>query len=568
MKLKPLTLLLVAALAAAAIVPAAAAPLSGPCTPGGVYDPACDADQNGVIDILDIQLTSGHWNQSGAFSSGGWNLTGNAGTTPGTNYIGASDNQALQLRVNNSRALLIQPNVTGSHNLVGGYNGNSVTAGAYGGVIAGGGIIGYLNTVTDHFGAVGGGSANRAGNDDGDPSNGEYATVAGGNGNVAWGEESAIGGGAGNQTAGNGAAVGGGAWNSASASYAAIGGGYHNSATSYAATVAGGNYGSAAADYASIGGGSSNAVSGQYGAVSGGNMNTAGGWYATVPGGALSTANGNYSFAAGRRAFAGHDGAFVWADSQDADFPSTATNTFRVRAQNGMVFVANNSSLGGLVNNEGIGDGLRMYTYASQGNAWAAAYIRSFGSSPGLYAASAGTYAGYFANQISVNGGCTGCTLMYVAMNAGETALKAGDLVAAAGVDKALVGAVDPVVRVRQSGPDAQGVVGVVFSRAAVTTTDKEGEVLDSLQATEGAVQPGDHLLIVVQGLAQVKVATDKALAPGQRLKASDATGEARGLRTVQVDGVTLDEGGPVVGVLLDLPDAASGLAPVMVTLR
>ncbi|MFZ1506174.1 MAG: hypothetical protein WAV74_05255 [Anaerolineae bacterium] len=39
-------------------------------------------------------------------------------------------------------------------------------------------------------------------------------------------------------------------------------------------------------------------------------------------------------------------------------------------------------------------------------------------------------------------------------------------------------------------------------------------------------------------------------------------------LRTVEVNGVMLDEGGAVIGVLLDVPDAASGLAPVMVTLR
>lgn len=92
--------------------------------------------------------------------------------------------------------------------------------------------------------------------------------------------------------------------------------------------------------------------------------------------------------------------------------------------------------------------------------------------------------------------------------------------------------------------------------------------MIDSLQAAEGDAKPGDYLLIVVQGLAQVKVAQGEALTPGERLKASDAAGEARGLRTVRVDGVTLDEGGPVVGLLLDLPDAASGLAPVMVTLR
>jgi hypothetical protein len=72
----------------------------------------------------------------------------------------------------------------------------------------------------------------------------------------------------------------------------------------------------------------------------------------------------------------------------------------------------------------------------------------------------------------------------------------------------------------------------------------------------------------VVQGLAQVKVAKGETLTPGQRLKAGDAAGEARGLRTVEVNGITLDEGGAVIGVLLAAPDASSGLAPVMVTLR
>lgn len=76
MKPKVLTLLLVALCAAAAMLPAAAAPLhsatprdlvAGPCAPGAVYDPACDVDQDGDVDIFDIQLAAGHWNQSGAW---------------------------------------------------------------------------------------------------------------------------------------------------------------------------------------------------------------------------------------------------------------------------------------------------------------------------------------------------------------------------------------------------------------------------------------------------------------------------------------------------------------------
>ena len=35
---------------------------------GGAYDPACDVDHNGTIDIFDIQLTAGHWGQTGTYN--------------------------------------------------------------------------------------------------------------------------------------------------------------------------------------------------------------------------------------------------------------------------------------------------------------------------------------------------------------------------------------------------------------------------------------------------------------------------------------------------------------------
>ena len=89
-----------------------------------------------------------------------------------------------------------------------------------------------------------------------------------------------------------------------------------------------------------------------------------------------------------------------------------------------------------------------------------------------------------------------------------------------------------------------------------------------SNEAAAGDVQPGEYLLIVIQGLAQVKVASGEMVSPGIRLKPSDIAGEAHATRTVDVNGVTLDEGGPVIGILLDMPDAASGLAPILVTLR
>ncbi len=81
---------------------AAAAPNSAPgaalqpCAPGAVYDPACDVDHDGDVDIFDIQLTAGHWNRNGAWTGGDyWALLGNAGTNPAVNFLGTSDNQPL-----------------------------------------------------------------------------------------------------------------------------------------------------------------------------------------------------------------------------------------------------------------------------------------------------------------------------------------------------------------------------------------------------------------------------------------------------------------------------------------
>ncbi|MHC4609462.1 MAG: hypothetical protein ACYS7M_03855, partial [Planctomycetota bacterium] len=84
------------------------------------------------------------------------------------------------------------------------------------------------------------------------------------------------------------------------------------------------------------GGGSGRMRAGSHATVGGGHGNTASGQAATVPGGEGNSASGSYSFAAGRRANADHNGAFVWADSTDADFDSTASDQFLIRAAGGV----------------------------------------------------------------------------------------------------------------------------------------------------------------------------------------------------------------------------------------
>jgi hypothetical protein len=72
-----------------------------------------------------------------------------------------------------------------------------------------------------------------------------------------------------------------------------------------------------------------------YATVGGGYVCIAGGSYAIVPGGYYSYALGDFSFAAGYRAKATNDGAFVWADNYAADVTSTNDASVTMRARGG-----------------------------------------------------------------------------------------------------------------------------------------------------------------------------------------------------------------------------------------
>jgi hypothetical protein len=137
----------------------------------------------------------------------GWGLTGNSGTT-GANFLGTTDDRALELKVKNQRALRLEPGIV-SPNLIGGLRHNAVTAGVSGATIAGGGVSGFgvgtsevPNQVTDDFGTVGGGDSNTAGNHSGTTSDATYATVGGGQFNTASAYYATVPGGSGNTAAG------------------------------------------------------------------------------------------------------------------------------------------------------------------------------------------------------------------------------------------------------------------------------------------------------------------------------------------------------------------------------
>jgi hypothetical protein len=243
------------------------------------------------------------------FSNTFWKVDGNAGLAAGTHFLGTTDLRPVDVRANNQRALRLQyTQYDGfeSINVIAGHAANAMSTAVVGGVIGGGGMAAYPNRVTDHGGVVGGGLANVAGDDDGD--NTDSATSA----TVAGGEN-----------------------NRASDSYATVGGGRTNTAGRNYATVAGGRSNRALGQAAGVGGGWGNAATGDYSVVAGGENNAAAGPHAAVPGGSANAADGAYSLAAGQRAKAAHAGAFVWADSAAADFGSSSSNQFLIRASGG-----------------------------------------------------------------------------------------------------------------------------------------------------------------------------------------------------------------------------------------
>jgi hypothetical protein len=191
--------------------------------------------------------------------------------------------------------LYTQENAT-SPNLIGGYNANLVTAGAFGATVSGGGSFASgSNDVTDNYGTVGGGANNQAGDAAGATTDATFATVGGGLGNTAGEIGTTIGGGNSNLATGEHATVGGGSSNQATANRSTVAGGQSNLASGEATTIAGGNSNQATALYAAVTGGADNVASGGYSFIGGGNTNEATQQYATVGGGLSNEATGQYA---------------------------------------------------------------------------------------------------------------------------------------------------------------------------------------------------------------------------------------------------------------------------------
>jgi hypothetical protein len=258
--------------------------------------------------VLAFNGTNLAWaSPTGAAVSNAWLLGGNTVVDPDTTFLGTLDVCPLVLCVNRFPGLRLDyaVNYVADHeqrsvNVTAGSHLNQVMPGIVGATIAGGGAeefadsetLYHFNQIESDFGFIGGGTDNRI------STNAVGAVVAGGGQNHGVGPWSTVGGGLNNRAGLPGPAGEG-----------------------FGATVAGGSLNRATHLAATVGGGHSNASTNEC---------------ATIPGGRYNTAGGCDSFAAGRRAKALHDGVFVWADSTDADFASTRSNQFLIRASGGV----------------------------------------------------------------------------------------------------------------------------------------------------------------------------------------------------------------------------------------
>jgi Chaperone of endosialidase len=284
---------------------------------------------NGV-NVTNVNATALNGLGAGSF----WQLGGNNVSTG--QFLGSTNNQPVEVRVNGLRALRVEfggassyvfvqtgyTNINGSPNVIGGSPANSIAAGVVGAVIGGGGATNYVNIYgTNSIGAlsdfaiIGGGIGNVI------QTNANTAIIAGGYTNTI-------------QANASGSVIGGGIFNliGTNSNNGVIGGGYENIITNATyATVAGGYQNIAGSDEATVGGGLNNVASGPD---------------SMIPGGVYNQATGQNSFAAGNAAHALHDGAFVWSDNSGYGVSSLTNNSVTMRASAGYRFFTGTGGAG------------------------------------------------------------------------------------------------------------------------------------------------------------------------------------------------------------------------------
>ena len=337
-----------------------------------------------------------------------WKVTGNFGTTPGINFVGTTDNQPLEFKVNGQRALRLEPNASNAPNLIAGSPENDVLTGIVGASIQGGvnntneanyGVIGggsmnTLQTATvdngsgvPEFGVIGGGSFNAI------QATSPYSTIGGGNSDTVWGVNSTIGGGSQNvigsssidDFGGGSHTIAGGVQNRINYQnyYSTIGGGINNFVDGTTATIAGGGgnainwFGSSShgnsiaggteneittiGGNCAIGGGSDNSIIDSsllgFSIIAGGQSNQVFGDYSAIGGGLNNTASGGFETVGGGSDNTANGDCTTISGGVDNVIQTNASFSFIGGGSNNIILLsaygsANDSAIVGGANNQ------------------------------------------------------------------------------------------------------------------------------------------------------------------------------------------------------------------------
>jgi hypothetical protein len=495
---------------------------AGPAGAAGATGPAGAAGSDASVTAGDgIAVSAGEVSLDTAFTDGlYWKQGGNANADPATQFLGTTDAQPMELRVDNQRAARFQRVVDGAFdaiNVISGSPANAVQgATSYCATIAGGGyIMGaemHGNVVTAKGGTIGGGWDNEAG---------ELGVIGGGELNVA----------------------------------------------EYYGTVSGGLSNAAGGNFAAIGGGWDNEASGVQSVVAGGVGNLASGNQSMVPGGFDNQATAAYCLAAGYRTRANHSGSFVWGDlgRGNVSTPSYGPNQFFVATAGGIRLTRANS-LSGLSTTtsnaavmveklDGGGEALwirqrlpedtipviKMHRAPSGDNDFVQGLDWSPPNNP--------------VQKFHINKNGT-----FVAGSDFAEAMPAAGNVRDFEPGDVLVLSPDrPGAVARSSRPADSRVAGVYSTRPGLLGADKDGDT---------RVDAGD-IPVAIVGIVPTKACDENGpIRPGDLLVTSSTAGCAMKARPVMVDGVAIYPTGAIIGKAMEPLDEGSAKIRVLVSLK
>jgi hypothetical protein len=255
---------------------------------------------------------------------------------------------------------------------------------------------------------------------------------------------------------------------------------------------------------------------------------------------AMSTTGENYGVVGASRSSTGYGGYF-YNNGGGTGLYGTATS------DTGGIGVYGESTIGSAVYGKST-SGTGLYGFSGTSNA-IYADTQNASHNYGVYTPD---------NLYSLNYHLKGA-VMHVVQNGGSEPLEPGNVAVFSGMLASTDASEPPVILVaKAAAADSTAVAGVVYARSSLDGAEQEG-----------AVQPGEYLLLVVQGPARVKVsAAAGGIQAGDLLSSDAQAGFAAKASAISLQGVQTVLPGTVFAKALEAMESGEGWIYVFVTLQ